>query len=128
MVLVRIRNADTGFVGGSLAIFESAAGRFGAAVQHLDLWSISFIARFARFASLLASSSHSVQRRTHAAQNAVDAAPVQLAVPNATAAIKKNATKKKDRRRGRALRRPRGLRLEDGDGAARARAYIVAGW
>jgi len=55
--------------------------RFGAALQHLDLWSISFIARFARFASLLASSSHSVQRRTQAAQNAVDAAPVQLAVP-----------------------------------------------
>ena len=36
------------------AFFCPADARFRAAIQHLDLWSISLIARFVKIASLLA--------------------------------------------------------------------------
>jgi len=42
------------FVGSNRDFLEPAAGRFGATIQHLDLWSISLIARFVKIASLLA--------------------------------------------------------------------------
>ena len=52
-------------------------------------------------------------------------------MPNAvaaTAANKKECHEEKDRRRGRALRRPGRLRVEDGDGAAeRARILLQVG-
>ena len=44
----------TGFLGRVSRFLEPADARFRAAIQHLDLWSISFIARFVKIASLLA--------------------------------------------------------------------------